>query len=102
MGCPWPHTSAVDNYNQGAMAPASWWEGLQVESVLVVAGGDEVLVDGIEEFVGKLREGYGKVEYLKAKGEYHDQPSIDLQIGFKEKDEGESAKKIKSWIASKL
>lgn len=77
-----------------------------MESVLVTAGADEVLVDGIERFVGKLKEGcWGKgrdVEWLKAEGEYHDFPNVDLQIGYKEEDEGVQAKKIKSWIGSKL
>lgn len=42
------------------------------------------------------------MEVFIAKGEYHDQLNVDLQIGFKEKDEGKSAKMVKSWIASKL
>lgn len=52
----------------------------------------------------EIEEGLGKekVEVLFAKGEYHDQLNIDLQIGLKERDEGASAKLVKSWIASKL
>jgi acetyl esterase/lipase len=104
MGCPWPHTAAADYYNQASSAPSSWWKDLQVENVLVVSGAEEVLLDGIVKFESKLREGLGKdrVEFLIAEGEYHDQPSLDLQIGYKEKDEGLQARKIKSWIASKL
>lgn len=104
MACPWPHTSASDYYNQGSTAPASWWEGLSVSQILVTAGEEEVLVDGIKEFVGKLKRGFGedKVEFLVAEGEYHDQPSVDLQLGVKEKDEGLQAREIKRWISSKL
>jgi acetyl esterase/lipase len=105
MGCPWPHTSANDYYNQAITAPESWWEGLKVEEILVVAGEEEVLIDGITEFDGKLRRGVGdgsKVEFVVAKGEYHDQPSLDLQLGYSEKDEGEQAKVIKGWVSSKL
>jgi hypothetical protein len=71
----------------------------------VLAGEDEVLVDSIKEFEGKLRRGVGSgttVELLVAKGEYHIQPYLDLQFGYKEKDEGEQAKKIKGWVSSKL
>ena len=63
------------------------------------------MIDGIREFEGKLRRGVGdgtKVELVVAKGEYHDQPSLDLQIGYSEKDEGEQAKVIKGWVSSKL
>jgi acetyl esterase/lipase len=105
MNSPWPHASNSDNYNQAITAPESWWEGLNVEEVLVLAGEEEVLVDGIREFEGKLKRGIGegsKVEFFVAKGEYHDQPSLDLQLGYKEEQEGQQAKKIKKWIGSKL
>ena len=107
MGCAYPYPSVSDHYNQAITAPESWWEGLQVEEVLVVAGEEEVFVDGIKEFEGKLRRGMGaggngKVEFFVADGEYHDQPSLDLQIGYTEKQEGEQAKKIKGWVSSKL
>jgi hypothetical protein len=72
--------------------------------VLVLAGEDEVLVDGIMEFEKTLSAGLGreKVEFMVAKGEYHDQPNMDLLLGYKEKDEGELAKKIKEWISIEL
>jgi acetyl esterase/lipase len=104
LACPWPHHAASDYYNQAVTAPPEWWEGLKVESVLIVAGADEVLVDGIMEFKENLEKGFGKekVAFFMAKGEYHDQPSIDLQLGYQEKDEGLQARKIKDWIGSKL
>ena len=37
------------------------------------------------------------------KGEYHDQPSLDIQFGYtKPEDEGKQARIIKEWISSKL
>ncbi len=102
MGEKYPYPSTSDNYSQPITAPASWWEGLKVEQVLVVAGEEETLVDGIKEFEEKLRRGVGegtKVETLIAKGEFHDQPNVDIQFGYKE---GEQAKRIKGWVASKL
>jgi len=49
-------------------------------------------------------KGFGeeKVDFLVAEGEYHDQSSVDLQLGTKEKDEGLQAREIKRWISSKL
>ncbi|KAH7393612.1 Alpha/Beta hydrolase protein [Cadophora sp. MPI-SDFR-AT-0126] len=104
LECKWPHDGAKDNYNEALRAEQGWWEGLPVDEVFVVCGSEEVLRDGIVEFERKLRGGLGKerVKMMVVRGEYHDQPNIDLQIGYKEKDEGETAKLIKSWIASKL
>ncbi len=56
MACPWPHKEASDYYNEAITAPPEWWRDLKVEEVLVLAGGEEVLIDGIREFAGKLSE----------------------------------------------
>lgn len=45
----------ADNYNQPMLAPAEWWSGLKVKEILVVAGSDELLLGGIEEFLKKLK-----------------------------------------------
>jgi acetyl esterase/lipase len=104
LGEPYPHASKLDCYNQASTAPESWWEGLPVEKVLVLAGDEEVLVDGIVKFADKLKRGLGegRVELFVAKGEFHDQPTVDLQLGYKESAEGKQAKLIKRWIGSKL
>lgn len=49
-------------------------------------------------------KGFGedKVELVVSQGGYHDQPYLDLQIGYKEKHEGQQANEIKQWIGSKL
>lgn len=101
---PYPHTAKLDNYNQALLAPESWWEGLPVDKVLVLAGEEEVLVDGIRQFAEKLKKGVGegRVDVFVAKGEYHDEPSIDLALGYKESEEREQAKLIKKWIGSHL
>ena len=44
-----------DNYNQPMLAPVEWWSGLKVDEILVVAGSDELLLGGIEEFLKKLK-----------------------------------------------
>jgi len=46
--------AAPDNYNQPLRAPASWWEQLKVEEVLIIAGADEVLVDYVNQLAGKI------------------------------------------------
>lgn len=99
----WLAGEKTDFYNQAVMAPKEWWVGLRVEEVLVVAGKEESLLDGIVEFVGKLKGGLGsKVEVVVVEGEYHDQNNLDLQLGVKAENEGEQSKLIKRWVSSKL
>ena len=54
LSCPWPHEEVSDEYNQAITADSSWWKDLKVEQILVTAGEEEVLVDGIREFVEKF------------------------------------------------
>ncbi|KAL3427090.1 hypothetical protein PVAG01_00599 [Phlyctema vagabunda] len=102
MNSPHPHTANSDFYNQAITAPPSWWKDLTVEEVLVVAGADEVLVDGITQFVKKLSTGLGsdRVEFLAAKDEYHDQPNLDIELGYTQ--DGAQSRRIKGWLGSKL
>lgn len=44
-----------DNYNQPLLAPVDWWSGLMVKDIFVVAGSDELLLGGIQEFLKKLK-----------------------------------------------
>lgn len=77
---------------------------MPIDEILIVAGEDEVLIDSIRALDEKLRLALGdqRVKRLVARGEYHDQSSLDLGFGYTEMDEGVQAKKIKSWIGSKL
>ena len=47
----------MDFYNQPFHAPGDWWIDLKgtVQDILITAGTDEVLVDDIEAFAGKLK-----------------------------------------------
>lgn len=42
-------------YAEAIEAPAEWWQGAKVEQLLCVAGGDEMLVDPISEWVEKYK-----------------------------------------------
>lgn len=44
-----------NNYIEAVEAPASWWEGVMVEQLLCTAGGDEILLDSISEWVEKYK-----------------------------------------------
>lgn len=46
-----------DNYNTPKDAPADWWKGVKVSDrdIAIIAGANEVLVDGIREFTDRLK-----------------------------------------------
>ncbi len=50
----------ADNYNQPFLAPGDWWKGLNgvIQALLITAGTDEVLLDGIAEFVTTIKVCY--------------------------------------------
>ncbi|RDW89463.1 hypothetical protein BP6252_01495 [Coleophoma cylindrospora] len=102
MGSPHPHAANSDYYNQPITAPASWWKDLMVDDMLIVAGGAEVLIDGIKKFAGIVEQGFGEshLEVFIAPGEYHDQASVDIDFGYQE--DGAQAAKIKSWMGTKF
>ncbi len=44
-----------DQYNEPITAEAEWWRDLKAEEVLIVCGGNEILLDSIKAFGGKLK-----------------------------------------------
>lgn len=44
-----------DNYTDLSMAPSEWYADFPVDSVLVSAGGNEIMLPIIEDFVGKFK-----------------------------------------------
>lgn len=71
-----------------------------MQEVLIVAGKNEVLVDGIRKFVETLRGAKKELTVLVAEGESHDAPIMDLQLGYREP--GEQSRLIRSWLGSRL
>lgn len=65
---------------------------------------ERLLTQAYVEWEKKFRRGFreDRVETLVAKGENHDQPNLDVQLGVKESNKREQAKLIKRWIGSKL
>lgn len=89
-----------DNYNEPLRAPADWWRDMRVGHVLVVAGGDEVLLDGIEEFVKKLKSVFPNTNYLVAEDEPHIAPILHRMLG--DTQETQQGKEIRSWLSARL
>lgn len=57
--------ASADNYNQPFLAPDDWWKGSNgvIQELLITAGTDEVLLDGIAEFATTVKVGVRKLSY---------------------------------------
>lgn len=99
---------AGDFYNEPVTAPASWWEATAsvVGEVLVWAGGNEILLDGIEEWARRFTKGYGKyggrVNVVITPKAAHMEPILELLLGYKGDSGTGSAKVVKDWARAKL
>ncbi|OQU97655.1 hypothetical protein CLAIMM_03550 [Cladophialophora immunda] len=82
-------------------APAEWWKDAKVENILATAGGNEILVDSIAEWVEKYKSANpDSLTHVVGANEAHIAPIIHLRFG--DKAETEQGKAIKSWLKSKL
>ena len=84
-----------DFYTDLSRAPAEWYAAFPVESMLVCAGGTEIMYPMLEELVKKMREGR-EVEFVVGERECHVAPVYHLYVG--ENRETEQGKRVKSWL----
>jgi acetyl esterase/lipase len=92
--------SKPDFYNEPLSAPVSWWENIMAEEVLISASKDEVFVDGIVKFGNKLKSIKREAMVVTTEREPHNPPLLDLIMGKRE--DGETARLIKTWLNSKF
>ncbi|KAI9646812.1 hypothetical protein NHQ30_004811 [Ciborinia camelliae] len=78
-------SSPSDNYIEPLYSSPSWWTRLPtaVTSILIIAGENEIFIDDIKAFAGKLQEveteagtGSTGLELKVVENEYHDQPNF--------------------------
>ncbi|KAJ5494832.1 Alpha/beta hydrolase fold-3 [Penicillium fimorum] len=70
-----------DYYTDLSTAPADWFTTFPVNSVLIVGGGNEILLPMIQDFAGKFKEGFENVELFVGRGECHVAPVYHLEMG---------------------
>lgn len=93
-------TATRDFYTDLSTAPTEWYASFPVERVLVCAGGSEVLLPIIKEFVGKLRQGLDRVEFCIGEREGHVAPIYNLYLG--DQTETVQGKRVKSFLRELL
>jgi hypothetical protein len=99
---------AGDFYNEPVLAPASWWENTAdtIDEVLFWGGGNEILIDGIEETAKRFAKGFGgkggMVTTVITPKAAHIESILERLMGYSG-DSGTGADKvIKDWIKAKL
>ncbi|KAI9923852.1 hypothetical protein MW887_008334, partial [Aspergillus wentii] len=85
-----------DNWSEPSRAPLEWWEGAKVQQSLIVAGSDEILLSGIEEFANKFKSVVPNTTYIVGHGDTHDDLFYDARF------DGEQAKAVESWLTAQL
>jgi acetyl esterase/lipase len=87
----------ADSWNEPFTAPTEWWADAKTERILVLAGGDEILLSPIEEFYKKIKSVFPETTYVVGKDESHDAP---FYVSVKE--ETQSAVELRQWLAARL
>lgn len=113
----------TNNFIEAVEAPASWWKEIQVEQLLCTAGGDEILLDSITEWVEKYKVSANQFAYIQemcgpltasdeqsmnpdtttfvvGKNECHVAPIVEPML--MDTTETEQGKAIKSWLKARL
>jgi acetyl esterase/lipase len=89
-------------------ASPEWWEPVTdfVEEVLIWAGGNEVLVDGIEAFAKKFEKGYGSkgglVATVVTPKACHEEMILERILGYKGDSGTGSQAVVECWVKAKL
>ncbi|CRL22773.1 unnamed protein product [Penicillium camemberti] len=87
----------ADNWNEPFNAPAEWWRDAKTERILVLAGGDEILLSPIQEFVKKIKSVFGEIAFVVGADEVHDAPFYTMV-----KEEAQTRSELRGWLASRL
>ncbi|KAF2261384.1 alpha/beta-hydrolase [Lojkania enalia] len=104
-----PGLVSGDSYTEPLINDSSWWEGLHqvISEILIWAGGNEILLDGINAMDAKLRIGWqtgggepAKIFYIEEAEMAHAQPIMDAMANAKIKGSGQIA--IEEWLRSRL
>ncbi|KEF57005.1 uncharacterized protein A1O9_07195 [Exophiala aquamarina CBS 119918] len=82
-------------YNEPGLAPAALWKDMPVQDVLVTAGADEALIDGITKWVEVHNT---NVMYNIAQHEPHEAPIIWSAFG--DQHVTETERKVEAWLQS--
>lgn len=67
---------AADNWNEPFNAPTEWWEDVKTEQILILAGGDEILLSPIQKYAETIKSVFPQTTLVVGKDESHDAPFL--------------------------
>ncbi|KAF1941443.1 alpha/beta-hydrolase [Clathrospora elynae] len=99
---------AGDFYNEPVLAAPEWWEPVAdvVDEVLIWAGENEVLKDGIVAFAKKFTKGFGgkggRVSTIITPKACHEEMVVERMLGYKGDSGTGSQRVVENWMRAKL
>jgi hypothetical protein len=93
-------TTTRDVYTDLSNAESDWYATFPVESVLICAGGNEILLPIIQDFAEKFKAGFPSSELFVGHREGHVAPIYNLELG--DTTETEQGKRVKEWLTKRL
>ncbi|KAE8139372.1 Alpha/Beta hydrolase protein [Aspergillus pseudotamarii] len=94
------HGRSTNYYVEALEAPETWWQDAQVEHTLVLAGGDEMLLDSIKAWFKKFSKVKPETTLIVGQNECHVAPLIWPL--FADKHETEQGLALKAWLIERL
>ncbi|KAJ5188329.1 Alpha/beta hydrolase fold-3 [Penicillium cf. griseofulvum] len=87
----------ADNWNEPFNAPAEWWSDVRAKKILVLVGGDEILLSPIQEFVKKIKSVFEEITVVVGEDESHDAPFYTMT-----KEQTQTGTELRQWLAARL
>jgi acetyl esterase/lipase len=99
---------AGDFYSEPVLASSDWWTGVAdvIDEVLIWAGDNEVLKDGILAFANKFTKGFmakgGVAHTIVTPKACHEEMIVERILGYKGDSGTGSQQTVQAWVKSKL
>ncbi|RDW89867.1 putative 6-hexanolactone hydrolase [Aspergillus mulundensis] len=86
-----------DAWSEPAKAPTEWWAGVKAKRVLLLAGGDEILLSAVEEFANRFKTVVPQTTYVVGYEDTHVSP-VYSGTGL----ESQQARGLRNWLGAHL
>lgn len=90
-------TQAADNWNEPFNAPAEWWKDVKTERIMIIAGGDEILLSPIEKYAERIKSVFPETTYYVGEDESHDAPYF-----VSANEPTKTGTELRQWLAARL
>ncbi|KAJ5658579.1 uncharacterized protein N7484_002228 [Penicillium longicatenatum] len=88
-----------DYWSEPSKAPVEWWADSMTERILILAGGDEILLSPIEAFAKNIKSVFPNTTFVVGSDESHD---MHLYVDAGVKEGTQTGNELRRWIAARL